>query len=459
MPDVDVAAHERALAALAKFPTTTDATHPESIRSVTLFGRSMLPFTMPLNRKTTQSAIVEVQIATLEPSHDLIPVGGLEAYIVKPRNDPPDVAHVVMYDGAERYIILEGHTRLGAAKLRGENLYPVRLWEFQQGADGSIAPIARGRHARGERYRDKLLGLISNVDVRINLPDIADVSFPSLIGAIPSKPPRPRKKRKKVQYHGVTLSRAPMKFEVKVLSLAEIPPRLDAAVMKLTNPDAALFAILADIAHFGSMQVLHELVRQGATETILRTPPDMTKAVKFLTTQTVAERRHDLDALTNEFTAKLSRRKISDGRRQALLHDLVSDREPAIYRRHANYAVNGMFALSRALTIQLFRRKHDPFMLAYQDETGQFISKADAVAGGDVIVDKVIQTAVMDTNTCDPCADVDGEEMEFGDDRQQELHPPYVKCLGGNRCRCVQIAILSDGSEVEVDELDEDTIP
>ena len=46
-----------------------------------------------------------------------------------------------------------------------------------------------------------------------------------------------------------------------------------------------------------------------------------------------------------------------------------------------------------------------------------------------------------------------GEEMELGDDRQLELHPPYVKCLGGDRCRCVQIALLSDGSEVEIDEV------
>ena len=64
----------------------------------------------------------------------------------------------------------------------------------------------------------------------------------------------------------------------------------------------------------------------------------------------------------------------------------------------------------------------------------------------------------MDAATCDECAEVDGEEMELGDDRQLELHPPYVKCLGEDNCRCVQIAILENGQEINVDEIDEDTI-
>jgi GNAT superfamily N-acetyltransferase len=93
-----------------------------------------------------------------------------------------------------------------------------------------------------------------------------------------------------------------------------------------------------------------------------------------------------------------------------------------------------------------------------RDESGHFISDVDAVNGGGLTVDAVIQTAVMDTATCDPCAEVDGEQMDLGDDRQLELHPPYVKCLGGDACRCVQIALLSNGREINVDEIDEDTI-
>ena len=64
----------------------------------------------------------------------------------------------------------------------------------------------------------------------------------------------------------------------------------------------------------------------------------------------------------------------------------------------------------------------------------------------------------MDTNTCEECEDVDGEVMELGDERQEELHPPYILCLGGDRCRCIQIALLADGTEINVDEIDEDTL-
>ena len=82
--------------------------------------------------------------------------------------------------------------------------------------------------------------------------------------------------------------------------------------------------------------------------------------------------------------------------------------------------------------------------------------EADAITEGLISVDAVIMSAVMDTNTCDECEDVDGEVMELGDDRQLELHPPYVKCYGGDKCRCVQIALLSDGSEIDVDEVPEE---
>lgn len=103
----------------------------------------------------------------------------------------------------------------------------------------------------------------------------------------------------------------------------------------------------------------------------------------------------------------------------------------------------------------LFANEFD--LAGYRNEEGQFISIADAVSGGEIVVDAVIQSAVMDTNTCDECADVDGEQMELGDDRQRELHPPYVKCLGGDRCRCVQLAMLSNGDIIDVDEIEEDT--
>lgn len=294
---------------------------------------------------------------------------------------------------------------------------------------------------------------LSDADV-YNMPDVADVSFPSMIGAIPAKPARRR--RKPVKYKGVQLSRAPMKFEAKILSLSEIPPRLDAATNELTSPMSSVPIVLRDIAHYGALQVLHELVRQGAPESILSMRPSLDDDVHALSVNVYARRAYDLQASESEFAARLGKRRISDKRRKTLMHELMNQRVPGIYKRHAKSAVNQAFSLGRNATIAMFIRPR--LDLAYQGEDGKFISKADAINEGLITVDAVVQTAVMDTNTCEECEDVDGEVMELGDDRQLELHPPYIKCLGGDRCRCVQIALLSDGSEIDVDEIDEDTL-
>ncbi len=598
--------HERALATLSRLPTVTMSGSPASVRSIAIFGRSPTGVSLPLNRKTTQQAIRPIALDKLEPRIEMIPAKGLESYAVRPRTDPPDVAHIVMRDGTERWLIQEGHTRLGAAVLRGDESMPVRVWEFTQNDRNTFDPVIRGRHRIGNRFRDKLVKLADSWDegqhprdetgrfsesqfatsvadvserilkdsggklavldlrplpsgdveletiavapgnasqgvgtkamealvdwadeagVRItlspsqkgyqpvengpkttssdrlkkfykqfgfvepkgrhydptlssptkprmfrnpkrkdlggdhvddvmNFPDIGDVSFPEMIGAIPSKPPR--KKRKPVKYKGVQLSRAPMKFEAKVLALSEIPVRLDAAVVELSEPATSLPIVLADIAHYGAMQVLHELVRQGAPESILLRPPNLLDTVTDLCRAVEAERRRDLDAACSEFEARLGKKRLSKKRRAELAAELYSSRAPGIYKRHAKSGVNLMFSIGRNAAIDMFRRPR--IDLAYQGEGGKFISKADAIAEGLITVDAVVQTAVMDTNTCEECEDVDGEVMEFGDDRQEELHPPYVKCLGGNRCRCVQIALLSDGSEIDVDEIDEDTL-
>jgi len=225
----------------------------------------------------------------------------------------------------------------------------------------------------------------------------------------------------------------------------------------LQDPNRSIVTTLGDIAHFGSMQCLLELVRQGAPRSILATPPLCEHAVYELAVTVQYERQRAMALVRDDFIAKLQTRRVSDQRRQTLVHELSDRRAPGIIKRTAKHAVNAAFALGRAAVIAQYRRPRVD--LAYHDfETGKFVSKAEAIAQGDLTIDAVIQTAVMDTNTCAECEDVDGEVMEYGDERQQELHPPYVKCLGGDFCRCIQIAILGDGTHIDVDEIDEDTI-
>lgn len=66
----------------------------------------------------------------------------------------------------------------------------------------------------------------------------------------------------------------------------------------------------------------------------------------------------------------------------------------------------------------------------------------EASAQSDLIQD-VVYSALMDVNTCEPCAELDGEVMAYGSPRYYETMPPYRKCLGNkgkqDACRCVHI--------------------
>lgn len=451
MPAVLAPHVDSALANLARMPTTTSPGQPPCVRTQAVFGRAPTGIALPLNRKTTQQAITPLTVTDLEPRQEFVPVPGLQSYIVRPRRDPPDVARVQMRDGRVRLLVQEGHTRLGAAVLRGDTEMPVRVWEFVQTDTGSFVPVVRGRQGIYERIRDRpyQAKLAALSGMMINLPDIRDVAFPTLVGAqAPARPTeKKKKKRRRVQYKGVSLSRRPMAFEVKVLSLSEIPPTLDAAVVALENPDAPLLVTLNDIARFGTQQALLELVRQGAPATILETPPNCRAAIQTLSSQIADDRMADLHRSLADRTAHVARRRLPRPRALALARELANRWAPGIVKRHAKHAVNMAFALGRAAVIEHYRRPREAFDLA---------SRFDKLVSGKIWVDAVIQTAVMDTNTCDECFDVDGEQMELGEARQQELHPPYVKCLGGDQCRCVQIALLSDGSEIEVDEVPEE---
>jgi 4a-hydroxytetrahydrobiopterin dehydratase len=145
---------------LGALPTVT-VQNRASVRAADLFRRPAVDLHLPLNRKTTRNAVQPVPVIQLEPSRALVSVSGLDAYVLKPRRDPPDVAHIVMRDGRERWVIQEGHTRLGAAVLRGDETLPVRVWEFEQADTGDLVPVLRGLHRRGVQLalRDAQPGL------------------------------------------------------------------------------------------------------------------------------------------------------------------------------------------------------------------------------------------------------------------------------------------------------------
>lgn len=152
--------------------THSSAFMAPSVRAIDIFGRAPAAIVLPLNRKTTESNVQTIPLTDLEPTQLFIAAKGLAAYMIRSRRDPSDVAHIVMRDGRERMVIQEGHTRLGAAILRGDLTADVRVWEFVEDAAGKFEPVPRGLHKRGLTWRQKMLSF-SGVDLgdRSKYPD------------------------------------------------------------------------------------------------------------------------------------------------------------------------------------------------------------------------------------------------------------------------------------------------
>ena len=59
--------------------------------------------------------------------------------------------------------------------------------------------------------------------------------------------------------------------------------------------------------------------------------------------------------------------------------------------------------------------------------------------------DEVFSSELLDGQTCDRCAEVDGKQYESLDDARQEYpFGPYKNCLGGMRCRGTLLFIFND---------------
>lgn len=311
----------------------------------------------------------------------------------------------------------------------------------------------------------------------INLPDISDVSFPSMAGAMPSKPPKKKAKKKRpVNYGGVMLGRMPTEFEARVLSLTAIPRRYDlelaavvdrlAAVRQrhvegLLRNDRSAFQIrsaetareeteriLTDVqdrmARYGLVELRNECRRQGLALDDL--PEEDASFEPFLDGLGLLQQsvRLTADTLHRDWLTTLDRTALRVHRSRRGPEEVRALAEPKIEF--------GLKSAGRQLLHEAFcapRREYMRVLSSSVVRDAVHLKKVDP-DNLDELVDYVIQTAVMDLSTCDPCAEIDGEIYDYDDPEVEENAPPYVRCLGGDNCRCVQVYVLKDGSSYVV---------
>lgn len=248
------------------------------------------------------------------------------------------------------------------------------------------------------------------------------------------------------------LGRKPTALEARLLSLHEIPEHLDAgrdglrgalasALQAGTEIGPVFTAAMTREAEYGAAQVRLELSRQGLDVAQAVVPGEGLDAlIASGTADLVAALKAEYEGLIT----RLRRRRLSETKRAATLRTLLERAAPGLVHRAADRGINEAFGYGRWVQLTDLQ---PAIMLARQ--RGEFdidLSEID-----------VVHTAVLDQNLCEECEAVHGEIFDYGSARMDELEPPYIRCLGGNRCRCIHYALLK-GSGFDVSEVTEEEL-
>ena len=283
-----------------------------------------------------------------------------------------------------------------------------------------------------------------------------------------------------------TRRRNPTDFETVVLSLNDIPRVLDratdglvrsltdvrerqvrwlvsmVAAMTAANPgkpftgldpayltmpgEAEIERIIRDhqaaVALYGAEQVRLELKRQGANIDLKHSASER---VAFTLAATEIELA---DTTATAVTKKTSVRALLDASARTTSSRLNASLIASVVEEAQRFRRAGLVgaALERALIGALAQAAgtnvSGPARAEINEAFG--LGRANEAAQHRAIVDRVIQSALLDRTTCAECEAVDGREMVYGSPEQVRLTPPYVNCQGRENCRCVQLLIIKD---------------
>jgi hypothetical protein len=269
--------------------------------------------------------------------------------------------------------------------------------------------------------------------------------------------------RDPIEIHGRQYSREPTELERRIVALAEVPDKLDTVTEAITkelidlrkrqlakaaaflanrdtlpSPESIpmaeagdAYAIIRqmqeDLDAFGAQQVRHELLRQGAPAVLFARDRAgdlrLGRQKKDLNNALVASARSFADWLTTEWRSdildaavRLRRTDVNGDELERQLITELNERAEQGVLRFTKQKVNEAYGIGRA---------------------------KEAEAHSDVIA-RVVQSCLLDRNSCKPCIAVDGEEMRFGSQRQRSLAPPYRHCAGKENCRCAQLYVYEN---------------
>jgi hypothetical protein len=284
------------------------------------------------------------------------------------------------------------------------------------------------------------------------VPLVTDVSFPTLIKVGKPKSDaigKPKKKHRSSYTYDkggrqVKLGRKPTPLEERLLSLSEIPARLDDEIERVTQTlvflrEQQLAAVSSateirdlseemrdifvaaqlNMARYGAYECRQECIRQGvmnlSSDTAFEERVRAHDRLRQLANGRATHLAHDwVDVLT------LTEDRVKRARRPDQWHALAARRLDSGLKNAARDIVVTGFSIGRTMERQrlVSLKEFEPEMLVF--------------------------TSVLDANTCDECYDADGTEFEEDSAQEAEYAVPYYLCDGGEKCRCQIIAVGSE---------------
>jgi len=203
--------------------------------------------------------------------------------------------------------------------------------------------------------------------------------------------------------------RAIEKKDLKKLNNLDVTYRTEMASRMMT--------VLTDMFKYGRLQVKKELQTQKHIELAEAPgpldPADAELALEFIKARTKASSTVMANKLRQSAIfqgLKQIKQGAADKEALALALKSLSDRELV---SSAQFSINEAFNFGRGVEADTAK-----------DE-----------------IDRVQYSALMDPATCEKCAPLDGQEWPYDDPRTAKYQSGNPDCLGGTKCRCVEVFI------------------
>lgn len=270
-----------------------------------------------------------------------------------------------------------------------------------------------------------------------------------------------------VTANGYMLGRAPSALEAAIFGVEEVPAYLEAAAEQLARAMAAvrrtqLDAILTEVVVKDARTTTGDFTDIRPRQIRLPGIPPLTAAIRLAQTAVVAYGAEMVQQeRARQGVTSLVRLDAVDGSRKAATSALVSSAQVAAERMSGTWYGRILEVVlserragkqGEALKTAVTTRLADDVAKAPVGEARAEVNEAfaigralEAAAQKDDI--QVVQySALMDTNTCGPCAALDGTQFAFQSEEYYRTLPPFTGCDGNkgrpDACRCVHLYLF-----------------